>query len=53
MDREDRLMTIRFEDSSVLAERVGQGGCTAVADSAWWPLQLPAQLGVENAPFSL
>ena len=57
---------------SALAERVGQGevgGCTALADSAWRPLQLPvekpwsmpggpfvcllAQTGVENAPFTL
>ena len=57
---------------SALAERVGQGevgGCTALADSAWWPLQLPvekpwsmpggpfvcllAQTGIENAPFTL
>ena len=55
-----------------LAERVGQGevdGCTALADSALWQLQLPvekpwsmpggpfvcflAQTGVENAPFTL
>ena len=54
---------------SVLAERVGQlevGECTTLADSVWWPLQLPvekpwsmpgepfvfllAQTGVENAP---
>ena len=26
---------------SVLAEMVGQ--CTALADSAWWPLQLPVE----------
>ena len=57
---------------SVLAERVGQGEVgwyTALADSAWWRLQLPvekpwsmtggpfvcflAQMGVENAPFTL
>ena len=57
---------------SALAERVGQwevGGCTALADCAWLPLQLPvekpwsmlggpfvcllAQTGVENAPFTL
>ena len=57
---------------SALAERVGQGevgGCTALADSAWRPLQLPVekpwsmpggpfvcllqQTGVENAPFIL
>ena len=57
---------------SALAERVGQGevgGCTALADSAWWRLQLPvekpwsmpggpfvcflAQTGVENAPFTV
>ena len=56
---------------SALAERVGQGevgGYTALADSAWWLLQLPvekpwsmpggpfvcllAQTGVENAPFT-
>ena len=31
---------------SALAERVGQGkvgGCTALADSAWRPLQLPVE----------
>ena len=31
---------------SVLAERVGQGevgGCTTLADSAWWQLQLPVK----------
>ena len=31
---------------SALAERVGQGevgGCTALADSAWQPLQLPVE----------
>ena len=58
--------------SSALAERVGQGevgGCTALADSAWWQLQLPiekhwsmlggpfvcflAQTGIQNAPFTL
>ena len=58
--------------SSTLAERVGQGevdGYTALADSAWQPLQLPvqkpwsmmvgpfvcllAQMGVDNAPFTL
>ena len=63
---------IRFEDCSALAERVGReevGGCTALAASAWWWLQLPvekpwsmpggpfvcllAQTGVENAPFTL
>ena len=57
---------------SALAERMGQGevgGCTALADSAWRPLQLPvekpwsmpggpfvcllAQMGVENAPVIL
>ena len=57
---------------SALAERVGQGkvgGCTTLADSAWWLLQLPiekpwsilggpfvcflAQTGKENAPFTL
>ena len=57
---------------SAVAERVGQGevgGCTALADSGWWRLQLPvekpwsmpggplvcflAQTGVENAPFTL
>ena len=57
---------------STLAERVGQeevGGCSALDDSAWRPLQLPvekpwlmpggpfvsllAQTGVENAPFTL
>ena len=56
---------------SALAERVGQGemgGSSALADSAWWWLQLPvekswsmtdgpfvcflAQMGVENAPFT-
>ena len=60
---------ISFE---ALEERMGQGevgGCTALADSAWRPLQLPvekpwsmpggpfvcllAQTGVENAPFTL
>ena len=32
--------------SSVLAERVGQGevgGCTALAGSVWWRLQLPVK----------
>ena len=57
---------------SALAERVGQGevgGCTALADSAWWLLQLAiewalsaldgpffcflAQTSVENGPFTL
>ena len=57
---------------SVLAERVGLwevGGCTALADSAWWLLQLATerawsaldgpffcllvQTGVENGPFTL
>ena len=57
---------------SVLAERVGQGevgGSTALADSAWWLLQLAiekawsvldgpflcllVQTGVENGPFAL
>ena len=50
--------------------KIGEvGGCTALADSAWWRLQLPvekpwsmtgwplvcfpAQMGVENAPFTL
>ena len=31
---------------SALAERVGQGevgGCTAMADRAWWPLKLPVE----------
>ena len=58
--------------SSALAERVGQGevgGCTALADSAWWLLQLAiewawsaldgpffcflVQTGVENGTFTL
>ena len=37
---------IRFEDSSALAERVGQGEVgesTALPDSAWWRLQLPVE----------
>ena len=57
---------------SALGERAGKGevgGCTALANSAWGPLQLPiekpwsmpgepfvcllAQMGVENAPFTL
>ena len=57
---------------SALAERVGQGdvgGSTALADSAWWLLQLAiekawsaldgpffcflVQTGVENGPFTL
>ena len=57
---------------SALAERVGQGevgGCTALADSAWWLLQLAiekawsvldgpffcflVQMGVKNGPFTL
>ena len=57
---------------SALAERVGQGdvgGCTALADSAWWLLQLAVerawsaldapfscflvQVGIENGPFTL
>ena len=51
---------------SGLAERVGQGevgGCTPLADSAWWLLQLAVEklwsapggplTGVENAPFTL
>ena len=61
-----------LKTGSALAERVGQGdegGCTALADSAWRQLQLPvekpwsmpggpfvcflAQTGVENAPFTL
>ena len=40
-----------MKKDSALAERVGQGevgGCTALADSAWRPLQLP----VEN-PWSM
>ena len=71
----DRMLsvgTIRFENRSVLAERVGQGevgGSTALPDSTWWQLQLPAgkpwsmtggpfvcflaQTGVENTPFTL
>ena len=41
---------------SVLAERVGQGevgGCTPLADSAWWPLQLPVEKAwsVQGGPF--
>ena len=35
--------TIRLKIGSALAERVGQGevgGCTTLADSAWWRLQL-------------
>ena len=63
---------ICFEDSSALAERVGQGevgGCTALGDSAWRPLQLAiekawsaldgpflcflVQTSVENGPFTL
>ena len=57
---------------SALAERVGQekvGGCTALADSAWWLLQLAierawsaldgpffcflVQMSIENSPFTL
>ena len=54
----------------IASERVGQGevgGCTLLADSAWWLLQLAvpwsmpggpigcflAKTGVENAPFTL
>ena len=61
-----------LKKGSALAERVGQGevgGCTALADSAWWLLQLAiewawsaldgllfcflAQTSVENGPFTL
>ena len=67
-----RLAQSVLKIGSTLAERVGQGevgGCTPLADSAWWLLQLAvnkpwsmlsgpfvyflAQMGVENAPFTL
>ena len=63
---------LKIGSAHALAERVGKGevgGCTALADSAWQPLQpavekpwsmlgwpfvcLLAQTGVENAPFIL
>ena len=43
---------IRFQDSSALTERVGQGemgGCTALTDSAWRLLQLAIEKGLVSA----
>ena len=61
--------TIHFEDRFCASRKGGTGevgGCTTLADSAWWQLQLPvekpwsmpggpfvcflAQTGLENAP---
>ena len=67
---------IRFEDRFCASRKGGTGGgqgevggCTALADSTWWLLQLAvekpwsapggpfvcflAQTGIENAPFTL
>ena len=43
---DSRLWKRILKLGSALAKRVGQGevgGCTALANSAWWPLQLPVE----------